>query len=195
MLFRKVCVRKEFRPSMSISIYLLDRPLYNDQFVFFSEDSEQAEWVDLLLNPEQYTGYQGVGANRIWMSIYQENCFFPNKKMRDYDDFQSSFLSKTCLEKRAFYRTVSGLHASINIHLSYKFLTQDGGFSKARFEPNLDEFRKRFDAETTNGNGKFFVAFFCEEKLFSLLQYFSHIIFIAICNACMYCNTYQIVTK
>lgn len=107
----------------------------------------------MLLNPEQYTGYQGFGANRIWKSIYQENCFFPNKYMRDYDDFKSSFLSKTCLEKRAFYRTVSGLHASINIHLSYKFLTRDGGFSKPRFEPNLDEFRQRFDAETTNGNG------------------------------------------
>ena len=27
-----------------------------------------------------------------------------------------------CLEKRAFYRIISGLHASINIHLSAKYL-------------------------------------------------------------------------
>lgn len=27
-----------------------------------------------------------------------------------------------CLEKRAFYRAISGLHASINIHLSAQYL-------------------------------------------------------------------------
>ena len=117
------------------------------------ENGEDAEWVDLLLNPERYTGYQGKGAGRIWGSIYKENCFLPNKKLWSYDDLNASFLSKTCLEKRVFYRTLSGLHASISVHLSYKHLMQDSSFSKPRFAPNLQEFKKRFDAETTMGNG------------------------------------------
>ena len=122
---------------------------------FILEDSENAIWVDLLLNPEQYTGYQGEGAHRIWSSIYKENCFFPDKKMHSYDDFKNLFLLKTCLEKRVFYRTVSGLHASINIHLSYKFLLYDNALTdKPVFGPNLEEFQKRFDPKTTNGNGK-----------------------------------------
>lgn len=29
-----------------------------------------------------------------------------------------------CVEKRAFYRLISGLHASINVHLSARYLLQ-----------------------------------------------------------------------
>ncbi|KAJ2510617.1 endoplasmic oxidoreductin-1 [Coemansia sp. RSA 1939] len=32
-------------------------------------------WVDLIENPERFTGYAGAGANAVWMSIYQHNCF------------------------------------------------------------------------------------------------------------------------
>lgn len=34
------------------------------------------------------------------------------------------FFSGVCVEKRAFYRLISGLHASINIHLSARYLLQ-----------------------------------------------------------------------
>lgn len=37
--------------------------------------SPDAEYVDLLLNPERYTGYKGPDAWKIWNSIYEENCF------------------------------------------------------------------------------------------------------------------------
>lgn len=39
------------------------------------DSSEDSEYVDLLLNPERYTGYAGPSAHRIWRTIYQENCF------------------------------------------------------------------------------------------------------------------------
>lgn len=39
------------------------------------ETSPDAEYVDLLLNPERYTGYKGPSAWRVWNSIYEENCF------------------------------------------------------------------------------------------------------------------------
>jgi ERO1-like protein alpha len=40
-----------------------------------NEEDKGAEYVDLLLNPERYTGYKGRSAHRIWNSIYLENCF------------------------------------------------------------------------------------------------------------------------
>lgn len=33
------------------------------------------QYVDLLLNPERYTGYRGHSALRVWDAIYKENCF------------------------------------------------------------------------------------------------------------------------
>lgn len=42
---------------------------------FCVKESSPGEYVDLLLNPERYTGYKGVSAHRIWRSIYMENCF------------------------------------------------------------------------------------------------------------------------
>jgi len=39
------------------------------------EEDEDAEYVDLRLNPERYTGYIGKSAHRVWRAIYEENCF------------------------------------------------------------------------------------------------------------------------
>ncbi|XP_042655231.1 ERO1-like protein alpha isoform X2 [Tyto alba] len=44
--------------------------------------SPDAEYVDLLLNPERYTGYKGPDAWKIWNSIYEENCFKPQNVKR-----------------------------------------------------------------------------------------------------------------
>lgn len=46
-----------------------------DNFCDFEDSDQEAEYVDLLLNPERYTGYKGHSAQRIWRTIYQENCF------------------------------------------------------------------------------------------------------------------------
>lgn len=43
--------------------------------IFIDESSADVQYVDLLLNPERYTGYKGSSAHRIWNSIYKENCF------------------------------------------------------------------------------------------------------------------------
>jgi hypothetical protein len=77
-----------------------------------------ADFVDLLINPERYTGYRGESAHRIWKSIYEENCFKPEEPVSN--PFEA--LKGMCLEKRAFYRAVSGLHSSINIHLCAKWV-------------------------------------------------------------------------
>jgi hypothetical protein len=52
---------------------------YDDSEDSFCEaDADRADamsYVDLLLNPERFTGYSGFSALRMWTSIYEENCF------------------------------------------------------------------------------------------------------------------------
>ena len=70
-------------------------------------------------------------------------------------------LGDLCLEKRAFYRAVSGLHTSITIHLCANYLLRkaDSPFASPvdKFGPNLEEFSKRFDPETTDNEGPFWL--------------------------------------
>lgn len=81
--------------------------------------------------------------------------FRPRNSFHTY--IQSETLNHMCLEKRAFYRAISGLHSSINIHLSAKYLLSDkselGIDNKGKWGPNIDEFIRRFSSETTNGEG------------------------------------------
>nr|XP_005986581.1 PREDICTED: ERO1-like protein alpha [Latimeria chalumnae] len=146
---------------------LLDWSKHDDSSDNFCEaDDEQspdAEYVDLLLNPERFTGYKGPGAWKIWYSIYEENCFKPRTINRPLNPLASdrgenegrifyNWLEGLCVEKRAFYRLISGLHASINIHLSTRYLLQDNWFEK-KWGPNITEFQRRFDVLLTKGEG------------------------------------------
>ncbi|CAB3408469.1 unnamed protein product [Caenorhabditis bovis] len=81
------------------------------------EESINMHYVDLSKNPERYTGYSGKSPQRVWKSIYEENCFKPDPK------FDKNFLLHPnnfgmCLEKRVFYRLISGLHSAITISIA-----------------------------------------------------------------------------
>lgn len=89
--------------------------------------SENAVLVDLSANPERFTGYGGQQAGQIWKSIYAENCFNVNNE------------NEKCLAKDAFFRIVSGLHASIGTHLSNDHLNTETG----EWGPDLDLFMAR----------------------------------------------------
>lgn len=137
-----------------------------DNFCILDDHENGAEYVDLSLNPERYTGYKGRSAHRIWRSIYLENCFDPHKEQGHSS--QRSFVSQInqwtnqlnsmCFEQRAFYRLLSGLHSSINIHLCANFLLPDAKSFMASpngdWGRNVDEFRSRFSTETTSGEGQ-----------------------------------------
>ncbi|XP_077461841.1 ERO1-like protein beta isoform X2 [Stigmatopora argus] len=126
------------------------------------ESSPDAEYVDLQLNPERYTGYKGPSAWRVWNSIYEENCFKPRSVYRPLnplapsrgDDGESfyNWLEGLCLEKRVFYRLISGLHSSINIHLCAEYLLEEA-WGRPAWGPNPEEFRSRFDTAETKGEG------------------------------------------
>jgi len=124
--------------------------------------------VDLTKNPERYTGYSGEASRRIWRTIYEENCFSPEgaASSSSRPSFSAAFGQETmaslCLEKRAFFRAVSGLHTSITIHLtanypikkmpSTPFLASDDVWG-----PNIEMFQERFDPDTTNGQGPYWL--------------------------------------
>ncbi|XP_043367346.1 ERO1-like protein beta isoform X4 [Dermochelys coriacea] len=141
------------------------------------ERSPDAQYVDLLLNPERYTGYKGASAWRVWNSIYEENCFKPRSVYRPLNPLASSrdlylqlfsfffffpgeddgesfytWLEGLCLEKRVFYKLISGLHVSINLHLCANYLLEET-WGKPRWGHNVKEFIHRFDPIETKGEG------------------------------------------
>ena len=135
-----------------------------ENFCIIDEDEDGCEYVDLLLNPERYTGYKGESAQKIWSSIYLENCFMPYKPRKTSNVYlpfiEMAAGNGVCLEQRAFYRMVSGLHSSINIHLCANYLLSEGRPAMGFAEPkngvwgvNLQEFERRFSPETTDGEG------------------------------------------
>lgn len=127
----------------------------------------KGEYVSLVDNPERYTGYSGQSAHMVWDAIYRENCF---SKPDSAPLPQSPFLQRLpgtfqaandlrsilqanappidfppdddCLEKRVFYRIISGMHASISTHLCHDFLNQATG----EWGPNLQCYRERLEA-------------------------------------------------
>ncbi|KAI9504299.1 hypothetical protein BX070DRAFT_190414 [Coemansia spiralis] len=114
-------------------------------------------WVDLIENPERFTGYAGAGANAVWMSIYQHNCFGsmpfvqPPRRRRELVSFLESLSEEergvtmpadVPLEYRMFYRIVSGLHASISTHICSDYFNATAD----RWEPNLSCFISRIGA-------------------------------------------------
>jgi len=146
----------------------------NDNFCYLENETDpEAFYVDLTLNPERFTGYAGASANRVWDSIYGENCFKSETNMKpemmsidkkegmslksqQHEKFaeilNSYTMAEVCTEKRVFYRLISGLHASISVHLAAKYL-QKGPFGELTFGLNLAEFRRRFDPALTNSEG------------------------------------------
>ncbi|RKP34693.1 endoplasmic reticulum oxidoreductin 1, partial [Dimargaris cristalligena] len=118
------------------------------------EQSTNGVYVDLLKNPERFTGYAGQSAQNIWQSIYEENCFdiparLSNLAMSEKErpHFGNSEEEKQkrlaqideCKEKRVFYRVVSGLHASISTHLCYDYFNR----TTQEWSPNLECFMNR----------------------------------------------------
>jgi len=80
------------------------------------------DYYDLSTIPERFTGYSGPDAHRVWRSIYDENCFDISEQslvnkitMHTPDTLVSRQTiedaeSDTCLEKKVYYKIVSGIY-------------------------------------------------------------------------------------
>jgi hypothetical protein len=73
----------------------------------------QAEYVDLVRNPEGNTFYLGNQASRVWRAIYDENCL----RLAGEGDADAD-AAPQCREWLVFYRLISGLHTSISTHIA-----------------------------------------------------------------------------
>ncbi|EMG49616.1 ERO1 Endoplasmic reticulum oxidoreductin-1 [Candida maltosa Xu316] len=101
------------------------------------DDDHNCVYVNLLNNPERFTGYGGNQSFDVWKAIYSENCFPNTNPMSMIGDGDAEV--EQCTEKKIFYRVVSGLHASIAVHLSNAYLNSETG----EFYPNLKIFMER----------------------------------------------------
>ena len=70
----------------------------------FDQLSDNSIYIDLQVDKEQYTGYQG---SHIWKRIYEENCW-------------NSF--EKCNDNKFLYKMISGMHTSVSSHLSEYFI-------------------------------------------------------------------------
>ena len=127
----------------------------------------KGDYVSLMDNPERFTGYAGESAHMVWDAIYKENCFSkPNPKgppqnmlgtnysgiYKASNDLRSVIQARApadalaaddeCLEKRVFYRVISGMHASISTHICHDYLNQTTG----TWGPNLQCYQDRLAA-------------------------------------------------
>lgn len=113
-------------------------------------------YVSLVQNPERFTGYGGESAKMVWDAIYRENCFKKSSFPRSAglglspaalgpaeQDFRAVLQNVgrqqaqngvdgleyegECLEKRVFFRVVSGMHASISTHICWEYFNQTTG--------------------------------------------------------------------
>jgi len=126
---------------------------YRDSDFCFLDDHTEGDYIDLTANPEQFTGYSGPSAHRVWSSIYDDNCFgIPDSSSRSSTGqvtpmalglgltpphIDDSF--GDCLEKQVYYRIISGMHASISTHICHDWLDRQTG----QWGPNLQCFIDR----------------------------------------------------
>jgi ERO1-like protein alpha len=103
--WRNTELRKEANSTLDLSLQSSFKPWVENQSSWLKQE-EPDIYVNLLLNSEAYTHYQG---QHIWQAIYNENCF-------------TGPLDNMCREERFFYSLISGLHSNINTHISYNYI-------------------------------------------------------------------------
>jgi hypothetical protein len=72
-------------------------------------------------NIESFTAYEGAP---IWRAIYEENCFLALDENIPVE-FDTRDQELQCTESTLLYHLMSGLHTSINTHISANFHIND----------------------------------------------------------------------
>jgi len=117
------------------------------------EEGATCDYVDLIANSERYTGYSGRAAHKVWEKVYNELCFHPEKDEKSFE-LTAETAREMCFEKRAFFRVISGMHASITVHITSNYLLEEGRPGKeAVWGRNQEEFLRRFSPSSTEGQG------------------------------------------
>lgn len=99
----------------------------DDDFCFIEDDATpQGQYIDLIENPERFTGYAGDSAHNVWRAIYEENCFGlsesaieaarsgkipPGRSLAQplgLSPLKQTEMIDLCEEKKLYYRLISG---------------------------------------------------------------------------------------
>ena len=132
----------------------------------------KGDYVSLVDNPERFTGYAAMD---VWDAIYKENCFSKEVQISSTSSRGDSFnpfqahndlrnviqanspsrdlaIEDECLEKRVFYRIISGMHASISTHICFDYLNQTTG----TWGPNIQCYQDRLAAHPERVSNLYF---------------------------------------
>ncbi|KAI6250981.1 Endoplasmic reticulum oxidoreductin-1 [Erysiphe necator] len=90
------------------------------------------------LNPQQRVAANELG--RVFRDQGQQK----NQKQNLFQISHSVGFEDGCLEKRVFYRIISGMHSSISAHICYEYLNQTTG----EWSPNLQCYKDRLHGYT-----------------------------------------------
>lgn len=105
----------------------------------FSKPSSSAQSLDAggLVPPfAAFSGMQGQAAQDL-KSVMKEHGRQQASQEGKFEDNME--FDDECLEKRVFYRVISGMHASISTHLCHDYLNQSTG----KWGPNLQCYKQR----------------------------------------------------
>jgi ERO1-like protein alpha len=94
-------------------------------------------YVNLLRNPERYTGYKGEHARRVWAAIYSHPAL---AGLAEGAAGGAAAAAAAPPERRVLFRLVSGLQSSISAHIAADYLLDE---AKGEWGPNLELFRAR----------------------------------------------------
>ena len=122
-------------------------------------ENKDFHYIDLLANPEKYTGYKPrAGSSRVWHEIHAYNTFHSSSSkigsVGNEGEESPSELASMPVEHRLFWKSVSGLHASISSHIAVNYLLDS---KDDIWGLDLDEFRRRLGDHPDRVNNLHFV--------------------------------------
>ena len=162
----------------------------------------KGDYVSLVNNTERFTGYSGPGARQVWDAIYKENCFSNRERsglkksdlyssraleaaqgfrsvMQEYgrqhvnDDDDPYPLNDECLEQRAFYRIISGMHTTISVHICWDYFNQTTG----EWVHNLQCYKERLHDHPERISNIYFNYALVTRAVAKLRKHFEHYTF------------------
>ena len=119
---------------------ILDDTFWMDMCSQISE-GEKTKVVNLNLNPERNTGYNGT---HIWNAIYEENCL----NLDNHVD--------TCFEERVLYRLLSGLHTSTTLSIAKNYYPPSKRKNRTEWESNPLYFWDKFSTHKDHIDNLYF---------------------------------------
>lgn len=103
-----------------------------------NDNDNSLQTIDLTLNPERNTGYNGT---HIWKAIYEENCVATTSSSGNV--FASSEEDQ-CSEQRVLYKLLSALHTSTTVSIAVNYYPPSKRKKRVDWESNPQYFMQQF---------------------------------------------------